>query len=484
MSAPRYVYVDFGAVRIQSYLSRTPNLRGRRAASATLARATAPDVIREAIGNLAEINEDAGEADGVVSLRFTSVNTVDPAIKVREVQDRVFAHLRRALPGAEFHSAWGVDETYLAAYAGEIKQRFESGEARLDLPSTAEFPLGRPCEVCRLDSAVGEEWVADELQHVCLDCSMRNVAHGSHAADHRSPEGRLTSVLPVTHPAPEEFTALARLSGPAKGGNQLATVFIDGNAVGQLFAALASDTKVSAEAKAGVSRALSEATRSALAAATLYLPLTEKLDQVCVVPHVVGGDDVLVSLPADQAWDFALGFLEQFAGLVNTAIAGVLGGERLISAVSASAGIVFAHATHPFNAAVESAGHLLSQAKKATRGQAASVQWLDVTADGPGAPQHAPLRLSDLRTQGRPTEAAKALTKLARVPASHRSTLAEALRQGGWITAATIARRVGRHRDAIDPFLPPFDAPSHEPPVGIDLKTALGLARWWPCTSR
>lgn len=66
--------------------------------------------------------------------------------------------------------------------------------------------------------------------------------------------GPVEGLLPVTHPAPEDFTALARLSGPVKGGNHLATVFIDGNALGQFFTALASDSSVSARAKARVSR--------------------------------------------------------------------------------------------------------------------------------------------------------------------------------------------------------------------------------------
>ncbi|WP_217130051.1 hypothetical protein [Streptomyces sp. AC558_RSS880] len=489
MTAQPYVFVDFGAVRIQSYLSRTPELRGRRAASDALARATSPEAVGRRIGTLAKINEDAGDADGVVSLVFAPAEGEDPEVRVRQLQDRVFAHLRKALPGAEFQSAWGTGASYLSAYAREIKPRFDAGEVRYDLPPTAEFPLARPCELCHTDPAIGEEPITGETKLLCPDCSMRNVARRSSAADDRSPEGQLRSSLPVTHTAPEDFTALARLSGPAKGGNHLATVFIDGNALGQFFTALASDSSVSARAKARVSRAVSDATREALTTATLLLPLTDRLDQVCVVPHVVGGDDVLVSVPADQAWHFVLGFLDEFGALVRNGVAEVLGDERPVPTITASAGVVFAHASHPFNLVVESAGRRLKEAKNAVRGQAASVQWLDITADGTEAPRHQPLLLSDLRRNGKPTEAAAALSRLAGVPASHRSTLAEAMRQGDWVTAATIAQRVGRHMDAVRPFLPPLDRPAGSPdgtpgdgpPTGIGLGTALGLARWWPC---
>jgi hypothetical protein len=101
-----YAYVDFGAVRIQQYLARTPALRGLRAASNNLARATADASVGEVIGDLAEVNPEAGRADGVVSVRFPAAEGGCEE-RVRRLQERMFTHLRAALPGAEFQSVWG-----------------------------------------------------------------------------------------------------------------------------------------------------------------------------------------------------------------------------------------------------------------------------------------------------------------------------------------------------------------------------------------
>lgn len=496
-----WVYVDFGAVRIQHYLTRTPGLRGHRAASNTLAQATDATEIARVVGTLAEVNREAGEADGVVSLRFPAAGAddadADDAGRVRRLQDVVFAHLRRALPGAEFHSVWGAGESYLTAYAHTLQPKTHRGEVRHDLPPTAEFPLAVPCRMCHTDPAVGSEPLPDGLRALCLDCSMRNVTRRQTVADQRSPEGRLRNALDLK-PAPDDFTSLAGLGSATSGRNHLATVAVDGNSIGVFFKALADASNQDGQwetAKSEVSTALSDATRTALENATLDLPVTLEHERLCVVPHVVGGDDVLVSLPADQAWSFTLTFLQEFGRLVREATSEVLDalnasragrpGLAPLQVPTASAGLVFAHASDPLNLLVESAAQRLSEAKRAFGGRQAAVQWLDITADGPEAPTHPPLALRVLRTEdGGETEATAALSRLVTVPASHRARLTEALRGSGPITAAAISHRVG-HLDAVKPFLSPLDSPldrPDQPPAsGIGLGAALGLSRWWPC---
>ncbi len=487
-----FVYVDFGAVRIQQYLTRTAGLRGHRAASNTLARATADEQVARVVGDLAEVNPEAGQADGVVSLRFPAA-AGDRAERVRRVQDRVLAHLRRALPGAEFQSVWGAGQSYLAVYADILQPKARAGRVRHDLPPVAEFPLAVPCRMCHTDPAAGTEPVADGELALCLDCSMRNVPHRQTVADVRSPEGALLREIGLGS-APDDFAGLAALGGAASGGNHLATVAVDGNAFGVFFKALADegrrDTRLR-KAKREISAALSTATREALAVAALELPATMEHERLCVVPHVVGGDDVLVSLPADQAWWFTLMFLQEFGRRVRTETAQVIDrlnelragrlGLPALEPPTASAGVVFAHAAHPLNLLVESAGQRLAEAKRAFGGRQASVQWLDITADGPEAPAHPPLPLSLLRTgQGGESAAAAALSRLKRVPASHRARLAEAVRASGPLTAAALADRVG-HLTAVRPFLPPFDRPGQPAASGIALDAALNLTRWWPC---
>lgn len=520
------MYVDFGAVRIQQYLTRTPGLRGHRAASNSLARATADDAVGRVAGSLAEVNPEAGKADGVISLRFpvpaaaaAQAAEAEQDEKVRQLQDRVFAHLRRALPGAEFHSVWGVGESYLAVHAHVLRPKLRNGLVRHDLPPVAEFPLAVPCRMCHTDPAVGSEPVTDGRLDLCLDCSMRNVPRSQAVADPRSPEGWLLGEIGGLGPAPDTFVKLAELGSEAAGRNHLATVAVDGNAFGAFFTALADEGGQDPAlhgAKATISEALSAATRSALAHATLELPLTLEHERLCLVPHVVGGDDVLVSLPAEQAWRFTLTFLAEFGQLVRKETAEVLDrlnelrngrpGQARLEPPTASAGIVFAHASHPLNLLVESAGQRLSEAKRAFGGRCASVQWLDLTADGDEAPAHPPLALSVLRDGedgggdgggggggdggdgGGETEAARALSRLVAVPGSHRARLAEAVRSHGPLTAAALADRVG-HFPAVQPFLPPLVRPDGQlsarsdatTPSGIGLGAALNLARWWPC---
>lgn len=489
----RYVYVDFGAVRIQHYLTRTAGLRGHRAASNSLAQATADAPIEQEIGDLAEVNPEAGKADGVVSLRFPAADGDRHEDRVRQLQNRVFAHLRKALPGAEFHSVWGEGESYLAVYAHALQPKAHRGQVRHDLPPTAEFPLAVPCRMCHTDPAVGVEPVPGGSQALCLDCSMRNVPRRQMVADVRSPEGRLLQDIGLA-PAPDDFTDLATLGSAASGRNHLATVAVDGNAFGVFFKTLADEGSRDAELrgmKATISQTLSAATRTALANAALELPVTMEHERLCLLPHVVGGDDVLVSLPADQAWCFTLTFLEEFGHLVRKETAEALERLNLIRAgrpdlpklepPTASAGVVFAHASYPLNLLVESAGQRLAEAKRAFGGRHASVQWLDITADGTEAPTHPPLALSVLRTDGRSeTAPAVALSRLTKVPASHRTRLTEALRGSGPLTAAALADRVG-HLDTIRPFLPPLDRLDQPPASGIGLGAALNLARWWPC---
>ncbi|MEU9774277.1 hypothetical protein [Streptomyces sp. NPDC047968] len=493
-----YVYVDFGAVRIQQYLTRTAGLRGHRAASNSLARATADASIERVVGDLAEVNPEAGKADGVVSVRLSADAGADRDERVSRVQDGVLAHLRRALPGAEFASVWGEGESYLAVHTHVLQPRLRNGRVRHDLPPVAEFPLAVPCRMCHTDPAVGTEPVPEGRLALCLDCSMRNVSRRETVADPRSPEGWL---LRDSHlqAAPQDFAALAALGSAAAGRNHLATVAVDGNAFGVFFAALADESSRDADlskAKVTVSQALSAATRGALSDAAVELSLAMEQERLCVVPHVVGGDDVLVSLPAERAWRFTLTFLQEFEHRVREATAdtldtlnGLRTGRGLdeLRPPTASAGVVFAHASHPLNLLVESAGQRLSEAKRAVGGQRASVQWLDITADGPEAPAHPPLELSVLRTgDGRETAAAAALSQLVKVPASHRARLTEALRGSGPLTAAALADRVG-HLDAVRPFLPPLDQldrpdwPDRKPVCGVGLGAALNLARWWPC---
>lgn len=517
-----YVYLDIGFVRIQRYLARTAKLRGRRAASDHLARATDSTEVAKGLAGLAEANPEAGRADGVISLRLTPRFPDEYEDLVRRVTDEVLHGLREKFPGAELEAVWGTGESYLAARVREMAPRQARGEVRVDLPAPAEFPLAQPCRLCHTDPAAVPARVPGERQRqaVCPDCARRLAYDQQAMAGERrgdedaSAESRLRSEVGCRE-APDTLQQLAEhtLDGAAdpteelqggknrrgggSRGTQLATVYVDGNAVGAFFRALASAASASAElrqAKEEISTELADATDAALQLATeQVMQGPARKGPLLVVPHVVGGDDVLVSLPADRAWTFTLTFLEMFRELLAEAAEPVL---RLLPAPrpeppTASAGIVFAHCTYPMNLVVELAEERLARAKRATSGTACSVDFVDVTADGPqGTDDPAlPLAALDGRTRA-------ALTALARTPGNHRRELAAAVRAHGPLLAArTVGARVGHRRldDAFDLFVPHDspDSPNSSDSSGspdsvgpspslISLSHALRIARWWP----
>lgn len=515
-----YVYLDIGFVRIQRYLARTAKLRGRRAASDHLARATDSEAVAAGLPpeltGMAKANTQAGRADGVISLRLTPHAPDECEDLVRSVTDKVLHGLREKFPGAELEAVWGTGESYLAARVREMAPRQARGEVRVDLPAPAEFPLAQPCRLCHTDPAAVPARVPGvrEKQAVCPDCERRLAYDQQAMAGERrgdgdaSAESRLRAWVGCAE-APDTLQELAEHTldsagdntgqdeggrpaqggGNARGGGsrgtQLATVYVDGNAVGAFFRALASAASASDQmrkAKEKISTDLADATDTALQLATeQVMQGPARKGPLLVVPHVVGGDDVLVSLPADRAWTFTLTFLEMFRELLADAAEPVLG---LLPAPrpeppTASAGIVFAHSTYPMNLVVELAEERLTRAKRATSGTACSVDFVDVTSDGPqGTDDPAlPLAALDGRTRA-------ALTALARTPGNHRRELAAAVRaHGPLIAARTLGARVGHRRldDAFDLFVPHDSADSPDsPPTPISLSHALRIARWWP----
>lgn len=456
------LYLDVSGVRIQSYLSRTTHLRGRRGASAALADATRLEdqEARRLFG--ASLNTEAGEADGVVNLVLDAPDSEREAARLaRDTAGRVFRHLRARLPAAEFQAVWAVGAGYLDAHHTTIGPRLREGDVLSDLPPVPELPYARICERCHLDPAKDRVHLGDdERPYLCPDCMMR-FAHRTRE-DARTAEYELQKRL-GTPARPKELPELAALGGKDTDRNHVATVFVDGNAFGHFFEELARrGGRLSAESKAKISRGLNQATRDALAdAADVVRRPDEDGDVLCVIPYLVGGDDVLLSLPADRAWPFVRRYLRSFAERTEAvrAEADVPGLPRL----SASAGLVFARHKHPFHLVVEDAASCLAEAKRLVHGKEASVAFVDRTS---GHPMHA-LSLTDLEKHR------TALDALTGLPESGRHALAARTRnQAPHAEAATEAHlaRLGR-RDLVEPFL------ADQAPIG--LQQALDIARWW-----
>lgn len=87
---------------------------------------------------------------------------------------------------------------------------------------------------------------------------------------------------------------------------------------------------------------------------------------------LLGGDDLLVLLPADLALDFALIVTEKFESLTHLAIAALPPGsarqfflDRQVERMTISCGVAFATASYPFYLLLDLAEELLRSAKKA-----------------------------------------------------------------------------------------------------------------------
>lgn len=493
------VYVDIGAKRIQAYLARTPLLRGRRGASALLEYERLHDWTQDAWSAHAQVNEKGKQTDGVLSLQFTDAN-VDEAT-VDAVVGETATLLQRLAPGAEWDVQVRRAEGYRqalqdSAAAERAGQALVPGGALQYRPlpvAPNEVPVVRFCETCGLDSAVrtGRVEPADpddeKEKSLCADCSRRFLEGGyrtdkrnwtpeqarRHWQDKIDPGGlkaerdlrigveQTKGLTAETLRVGRNFDDLAAVG--AGDANHLCTVFADGNRFGDLFAAL-KNTHVSLR---DLSADLNTAVRGALIAATAQV---SRESDAClpVVPHLVGGDDLLASVTADRAWDFVLAFLDDYHH--RTAVLAADYQRRAGTPVpvpTASAGLVFAHATYPFADCLDLAETALRRAKSQHKARTPAVCWVDVTEDGPELP---------------PSRTAPSLSALAAhraeidglcaVAPSGRARLAEAARRGDDTEIAALAHRLGRI-GVIRPF--------QQHPLPMPLLDALVLGRWWQC---
>jgi len=491
------VYLDISAKRIQAYLARTPRLRGRRGASALLEYKTLYDWTHDAWAPHADVNEEGKQTDGVLSLRFRDPDVDNPTIDAVVAETSTL--LQRLAPGAEWDVHMRRAQTYRQALRdGAAAERagqdlLPGGTVRYrPLPTApSEVPVVRFCETCGLDSAVCtgrvEPGEKSSDMSLCADCSRRflegghrrdtrnwtteekrrhwqdKIAPGGLAAerDLRKGVARAKDVAAETLKVAGDFSDLAAVgSGDA---NHLCTVFVDGNRFGELFAAL-KDAEVSLR---DLSDDLNKAARGALEVATA--DVTGEND-IClpVVPHLVGGDDLLASVTADRAWDFVVAFLGEYHR--RTAVLAADYQQRAdapVPAPTASAGLVFAHATYPFADCLDLAETALRRAKSRHQARTPAVCWIDVTEDGPEL-----LRSRSAPSLSTLVKHRSHIDELCAIAPSGRARLAEAAQRGDDTDVAALAHRLG-HISLIRPF--------QQQPAPMPLLDALVLGRWWPC---
>lgn len=449
------LYLDIKAVRIQAYLTRWPQLRGVRGASALLSQQMAAENL-VGVGNGWKQNNETGDIDGKVSV------IVDDPLQAHEIASEIILALQDRLPGAEFEAIWAKADTYIEAYT-----RMPSTPQIAVPRTTAHWPAARVCDLCELDTARQIEDLGFDGQAVpksmCLDCVKRNIPRFDAVkkplvrdeALARSVQLKGSAVLAV----PKDFNALANCGPPEMKRNHLAVVYADGNKMGVFFKeAIEEAIGDGKNAAAKLSKQLTEETWNALVEATACLVKENDTGTLPVMPHIIGGDDILVSVPAAYAWDFTMQFLTALEKNFRT----LPGGHKL----TVSAGIAIAHASHPFIQTVQTAEKLLGRAKGQFAGDESSILWQDLTREGEPLKDRPAITLFDL------TKSAGDLSKLAALPKSTRSALDRAASDPDpEVAAAKVGRVAQRHgiRGRVAPFL---SGP-------LVLPDALDISRWW-----
>ncbi|MCI2416190.1 hypothetical protein MOQ72_02035 [Saccharopolyspora sp. K220] len=444
-------YLDVSVVQIQSWLTRTPQLQGRRGASTMISAATAREVIDKLLvphSDLVKRNDEVGDVDGVVALQLL---TPEPDA-AKQVKNAVVAHLRAKLPTASLVVRKTSGKNYADAQLNTSEPDDEHWPA-----AVADWPVGRPCEWCHVQPADPIQQDREQ-KRLCRECVMRREAAGWAKSGTRVPsqeEKLLTRLaLPPGKKVPDEFKDLAALEEE----RSLALVYADGNAVGRFISGLQRGTKKGRKLLPTIAKEIDEATWTALVKAVEAI--SDADDHLLpVVPHLVGGDDVLVSVPARRAWRFVMTLQSTFAERIAAQASGA--GAQL---PTLSAGIVFHHYARPLHVMCDLAKTLLRRAKESVQGNEAAIAWQDVTRDGQTPADRDPVRLADLLAKHAD------LTRLAERGNSAQQRLAELIRVNGVESEPlqTHLQRLGLG-EVVSPFR---DRP-------IELLDALGMVRWW-----
>ncbi|WP_300603275.1 hypothetical protein [Trebonia sp.] len=434
-------YLDVSVIRIQDWLARTPDLRFRRGASVLLTEATARDEVEKALPPGTRWNEEAGDVDGVVSLVVDGGEqaALDAAREVtRKIQD--------LMPHCQVQAVHGRGSAYAAAYEAMEKARRDGRLLADEPPAPPEVILAKPCDQCRSAAAVHPEIVIvrdkdprERDPDLCEECYQRHLSAKGTKGDHRPPlpERRMKAALEDIGVHVEGFSddfADMAAAGRKRGDDslsQLALIFADGNRVGAFLHEALADRSGTID-KSDIVRVIRDATIGALAEAVRNRFGNWKRPPV--LANIAGGDDLLISVPAADAWLFTRTLLDQFGRRVNGASGQWPGiGNR----PTLSAGLVFHHLKHPFSDTVRLAEDELGKAKRWVRGTEAVVSFLDLTADG-GAVDREPVLLSYL------TDHAGELACVEQCPQSRRQALLTLLRQEAY---DDVIRRIGDFAD-------------------------------------
>ena len=275
--------------------------------------------------------------------------------------------------------------------AGQDLARFQV------LPPTPELGIVRRCGFCGAEPAMAQVQLGDDTEWAGADCSIRLDTWRKAQWKDRAGKAEVATVqdwASIPGKWPRDFETLAAEGGvPARGDkhtavgrkesrSHLALIAADGNGIGRLFETIANANVGSLRQNAVAE--LTETTREAVVGAAKEF-CADPVYKV-LIPHYVGGDDVLLSVPAVAAWQVASALGRHFEHLAWRLEQYLPDGEpapeglrEAISGVGIGIGIVFVPRSHPVADAVPVAHRALAAAKALTMGGSSALGWIDIT---------------------------------------------------------------------------------------------------------
>ncbi len=501
------VYASIGLGRIQTHLARTRHLWGRRGASDELALLTdnKAGYLAAILTEGVEVNDEALSIDGEIPLR--SAAGTDPAraeAQVLEASHRIIRHIQERLPAVEATVRLWRADGYIDTLA------HEPGRELTYTPAVPEYPPVKLCDECQSGEAVHTVGPpAPDYLHgtdLCRDCATRVPEPGRQQTLERllacpsEVRGFVVErkLLKETGRNPvDDFTDLAKSVGVTAGRthttehNHLALVFADANGLGGIFRTLRTRVGESGGDEAAqhlqtmkdISTTIKKATWAALLAATneacarRVADEKKKKGQLPVIPHILGGDDLLVTVPATLVWPFFTTFMDSLKEAFESTLPEHLKPYGL-GLPSVSAGIVICQTAFPFGVQVDLVNQLIRDAKQHGQGSDWTFTWLDVTADGqiPLPPsERVPWTLDQL------TERTRALTELrTEVTGSSEGSLRADLSDPDLAAAALKAEHRARRLPAVAALFKACGVPARLTDSDVRLlRDVINLGRWW-----
>lgn len=359
-------------------------------------------------------------------------------------QDLLFSHFDAIVENRADRKNFGELVAQLTGKLQEAKRRKESA------PFHETLPIHQRCQSCGKRAAEKRDEAREPAEWLCGVCLMKRQKGREEKREfllNFRKWAREKEDVEIAGRAPQDLDKLAEKEG------KIALLYADGNNMGDLL-----QRQKSLESYRNISEVLTKATRETLFTALWETFGSERLARNMLPFEIIalGGDDVVVIVPASAGWALTTNLLDGFER--HPKIQELNEGTRL----SMSAGLAIADVKYPVRYLFDLAGGLLKEAKRLAREKRTGTLchlWLRA----PVTSEDAKVILEALYVHDRTHVAyhltarpytvaqAKQLLALAKdlsdIPAAQRRALAESLEKGVHVSLNYALYQVARSKE-------------------------------------